>query len=142
MHLPDKLLRRSDAFQSLFLISNNPIIGYGSYAKDKNELIRQFDKETNRSKNDLLPGHSYILGAWVYSGILGALFWIYILYLIFVFIKDKILLDDKLIGINVLLSFQMLWNILFSPFADRLNFLFFITLAVIQINLKKSEYEL
>ena len=133
---------RSDAFQSLFLISNNPIIGYGSYAKDKNELIRQFDKETNRGKNDILPGHSYILGAWVYSGILGALFWIYILYLIFVFIKDKILLNDKLIGINVLLSFQMLWNILFSPFADRLNFLFFITLVVVQINLENSEYEL
>lgn len=133
---------RSDAFQSLFLISNNPIIGYGSYAKDKNELIRQFDKETNRGKNDMLPGHSYVLGAWVYSGILGALFWIYILYLIFVFIKDKILLNDKLIGINVLLSFQMLWNILFSPFADRLNFLFFITLVVVQINLENSEYEL
>ena len=133
---------RSDAFQSIFLISNNPIIGYGSYAKDKNELIRQFDKETNRGKNDMLPGHSYVLGAWVYSGILGALFWIYILYLIFVFIKDKILLNDKLIGINVLLSFQMLWNILFSPFADRLNFLFFITLVVVQINLENSEYEL
>lgn len=133
---------RSDAFQSLFLISKNPIIGYGSYAKDKNELIRQFDKGTNRDRNDLLPGHSYILGAWVYSGILGALFWAYILYLIFIFIKDKILLDDKLVGINALLTFQMLWNILFSPFANRLNFLFFITLIVIQIKLEISEHEL
>ena len=133
---------RLDAFQSLYLVSINPIIGYGSYAKDKKELIRQFDKETNRDRNDLLPGHSYILGAWVYSGILGGLFWVYILYLIFIFIKDKILLDDKLIGINALITFQMLWNILFSPFADRLNFLFFITLVIIQINLRKSEYEL
>lgn len=132
---------RLDAFQSLYLISENPIIGYGSYAKDKEGLIRQFDKGTNRDRNDYLPGHSYILGAWVYSGVLGAIFWMYILYLIFVFIKDKILIDSRLIGINALLTFQMIWNILFSPFANRLNFLFFIILIIVLIDLEKSEYE-
>ena len=129
---------RSDAFQSLYLIYKNPIFGYGSYARDKNELVRQFDSKTNRDRHDLLPGHSYILGAWVYAGIGGAVFWFYVLYLIFLFIRGGILLNTKLIGINVLLTFQTIWNILFSPFSDRLNILFYIILVIIQMNLSKE----
>lgn len=128
---------RSDAFQSLYAISLNPLFGYGSYAKDKEGIIREYNIKRNiivSSKEDveMLPGHSYILGAWVYAGICGFIFFAFVLKFILMCISKGVLLyNQQLTGICMYTLVSMVWNILFSPFADRINFIYFIIFLMI-----------
>lgn len=133
------LSARGDFFQSLELVSKKPIIGYGSYAKANSNMLTYYSlDEKEFSKDEILPGHSYLMGGWVYAGILGLIFWLYILRLIFKFLYIGLAYDLKLMGINILLICMMLWNIFFSPFSDRLNFLFFIMSLIIQTQYSKE----
>ncbi|MBR1712230.1 MAG: hypothetical protein IJ722_02350 [Alloprevotella sp.] len=128
---------RGDAFVSLYLIGKNPIVGYGSYAKDKDKVAHRYIAKHSVWKpkykaDNLLPGHSYILGAWVYAGILGFAFFAYILVLLWRAFYTGVLFSDlKLMGLNIYLLMMLLWNILFSPFAHRINFVFFIMAVMI-----------
>ena len=128
---------RADAFQSLYAISLNPLFGYGSYAKDKEGIIKEYNNKRNiivSSKEDeeMLPGHSYILGAWVYAGICGFIFFAFVLKFILMCISKGVLLyNQQLTGICMYILVSMVWNILFSPFADRINFIYFIIFLMI-----------
>lgn len=135
---------RNDFIQSIYLISKKPIMGYGSYAKDNYRQLEDYYRangltyNTVKLRDKMLPGHSYLMGGWVYSGILGFIFWIYIIIQIIKYIREGILYDSRLVGINTLLTFAILWNIFFSPFADRLNFLFYITMVVLTLNSREK----
>ena len=128
---------RGDAFQSLYAISLNPLFGYGSYAKDKDGIIREYNIKrniivSNKEDEGMLPGHSYILGAWVYAGIFGFIFFAFVLKFILMCISKGVLLyNQQLTGICMYTLVSMVWNILFSPFADRINFLYFIIFLMI-----------
>lgn len=141
---------RGDFVTAAYLASRNPIIGYGSYAKDKDKVSfkfgRQFDayKEASHwKKTDLLAGHSYILGAWVYAGVLGFLFFAFILYLMWLFLrKGAIVKQPLLTGLLIYIYFKFLWDILFSPFADRLSLCMFVSvLAVLMYNTDQEKQQ-
>lgn len=135
---------RMDFVMSSVLVSRNPIIGYGSYAKDENEFRVNYIWEHGgipgkAKKSDLLPGHSFLMGAWVYSGILGGLFFMYVLYQIFIAIRrGHILYEPRLTGTYMYMTMLYVWNIFFSPFQDRLNFLFFL-IPIIILNTEYTE---
>lgn len=131
---------RSDFLQSLNVVKDQPLFGYGSYAMDEDGIQEEFSKRFNlenhkhKHEKSRLPGHSYLLGGWVYAGILGFIFWLYVLKLIFKFLRNGLFYETKLVGINVILTFSMLWNIFFSPFGGRLKFLFYIIMVILMIN--------
>lgn len=135
---------RQDFILAIHTIAANPIFGYGSYAKDKYglnfRLLRQIESKHyaqllySSTYQEMLHGHSYILGAWVYSGILGALFWIYVLGIIFKFARKYLLCYPTLTCYFVISISLMMWDILFSPFANRLNFAYFIIPMIITIS--------
>lgn len=135
---------RIDFIQSLIAISSKPFLGHGSYSVDKDgtfyikSYMFNYDTDDYSPKN-VLPSHSYILGAWVFSGILGALFWLYVIFIIFSFLYRYIYFTPKMIAMTLFFSTNMLWNIMFSPFSDRIGFLFYITLIIILINKAKDE---
>jgi len=83
---------RTELFVSLKAFFDSPIIGHGSWARDTSgiyisqyfQLLYKFGYLQNEAKLfdyelGLIPVHSYIMGAMVWSGILGGLFWIYLL---------------------------------------------------------------
>lgn len=131
---------RADFLTALYAISKKPIWGYGSYARDRDHIIRDFNTLMGlpyfgeRKGGNFVPGHSYILGAWVYAGILGLFFWIFVLKKIFIFLRYYLFNKPKLIYINLLLTSNFLWDIFFSPFSDRLNFVFYILVIIIISN--------
>lgn len=130
---------RHDFFMSAALVFQNPVLGYGSYAEDKNGFREDFlwrhgmDLSVSQDSN-MLPGHSYLLGAWVYAGLLGALFFIFVLKIVFKTLKyGNFLYDTRMSAMYLYVTILYVWNILFSPFADRMNFLFIvITLIVLE----------
>jgi hypothetical protein len=137
---------RADFLASLYAISKKPIFGYGSYAKDENMVFADFNRKMGLPYKDLrsgqnhVPAHSYMLGAWVNAGILGFIFWLFVLRRILIFLRYHLFNEPKLLCINLLLTFSLLWNIFFSPFSDRLNFVFYI-LSVILISEEDKQYE-
>ena len=129
---------RAEFFMGIDCIKENPIIGYGSFAVYSPDL---FSSETlNRAlieyydgvNVDYLPAHSHIVGYWVYHGILGGIFWIYILLLMWrLFRTGAFMYEPKLIGHCVYYSVTILWAIIFSPFGQRAPMAFYIIYLII-----------
>jgi hypothetical protein len=118
------LAGRSEAIISTRAILDSPIIGHGSWARNRDyvaehkRLLRQYGMEEagDWDKSDLIPTHSHLLGAWVEAGILGAAFWLWCLYLIgraaFAVVRSEALYTPLTLYVMMTLG----WAIFFSPF--------------------------
>lgn len=144
------LLSGRGEFVSAYLaIKDSPLLGHGSYAKDKEgyaiEAARitgddQFLEQLYEAKGDeYIPTHSHITGAWVQNGILGAIFWCYALFLVVVYVFKYFYIYPKWVAYSINASLSMIWQILFSPFSNRpylAAFFVFIILMMDQIDKK------
>ena len=109
-------------------VLDSPILGHGSWAKDFKyvEMLDDIRVEkgvqselqyVEEDSKGLIPAHSHIMGAWVWAGILGAVFWAYLLWPVIQGIVRVTVLLPPLAPIYVYLMIGMLWSILFSPFS-------------------------
>lgn len=116
---------RSEVLISMQAFIDKPLLGHGSWVKDKHGYIDQYKRIRNLlgyglssddsefEKTGLIPTHSYIMGALVWAGIFGGLFWLFICYSTIInFIQYKSVLP--LYFYMGLLN--LWWSILFSPF--------------------------
>jgi hypothetical protein len=114
-------------------IYDSPILGHGSWAKDPTYLIAEREAlammgytisdelSTDLMEDAMIPTHSYIFGAWVDAGILGALFWGWIWVL-----TARILMQvhpPSLVMLPLLTfaAFSLLWDVLFSPYGAQMR---------------------
>jgi len=71
---------RNEILSSGQAILDSPVIGHGSWHGMQvfivvaRALVRTWIQERLRQWDELIPTHSYIFGAWVEAGILGAVF--------------------------------------------------------------------
>ncbi|GAA4642528.1 hypothetical protein GCM10023115_06240 [Pontixanthobacter gangjinensis] len=123
---------RSESLISVKAIGDSPVIGHGSWAKDRRyvELYRSMRLRLGLPVHDnyfqtreLIPTHSYVLGAWVEAGALGALFWLYVLGLPFVAIYQLLGRNEPLLPLVAYLSIGLVWAIPFSPFGATERFI-------------------
>jgi len=122
---------RMATFMGIELIKQKPITGWGSYAKDTWGFMSNYyyqhniDDITSPELEYELPAHSYIVGAWMQNGILGGVFWIFIIVLVWKIFKSGCLLHEpRILGMMMYLFVGLLWDWAFSPFGDRMRFLF------------------
>jgi O-antigen ligase len=110
-------------------VMDKPIFGHGSWAEDPKyiEMLGDISAETGyvddeagkNAENDyLIPSHSYLMGAWVFSGIIGAIFWAFIYYLVILGILKLLVFHPPLSPYFGYWLISSLWNILFSPFGQ------------------------
>jgi hypothetical protein len=118
---------RSESLVSISAFLERPLLGYGSWAKDR---TGEFNRDYVSIKEDLgygmngdqelgnvdalIPTHSFLLGALVWCGIVGGLFWVFMLYQI---LNRFVLLARRLPFYFVYGTVMMIWDIWFSPFA-------------------------
>jgi hypothetical protein len=114
---------RSEILASAQAVKDSPIIGYGSWAKDPkyaqimaDELAQLGYEVYGVTESDLIPTHSYIMGAWVEAGVGGVLFWLFGLVLIARALMTRYDNKSILIPLIVFEALNFLWNIPFSPF--------------------------
>jgi len=119
---------RSEAFTSTRAIADSPIIGHGSWARDRQYMIDAIARSRaagiqplgNAEFNDLIPTHSHLFGSWVEGGIGGGIFWIFVMALAMRALMALLSSRDSyspLLAVSLLL---LAWDILFSPFSgDR-----------------------
>lgn len=129
---------RIELLASSLAIKDSPVIGHGSWARDPkyvallNDQLSKYDYEIDTTvESDQIPTHSYLFGAWVESGLMGAIFWGFVL-----FVACKLLLFGH--GIRLPLgqfvafgTIGLIWNILFSPLGaeGRISAAFYIVLV-------------
>ena len=128
---------RTELLASLPAIYDSPILGHGSWAKDPSYIIGQHRAllllgyravgklvTLDELRYGLIPAHSYLFQAWVDAGILGAVFWGWILLLTArVIMRVNPTTTELLPGVSFL-AFLLLWTIPFSPYGTdgRLTF--------------------
>jgi hypothetical protein len=89
---------RPETLVAIIAIRDSPIIGHGSFPA-----------------SPVIPTHSHLTMAWVESGILGGLLWIYILLLTIRAIFRVAVLRPNLAPIYCYLLVNFVWDILYSP---------------------------
>lgn len=131
---------RSESLISVRAIADSPLLGHGSWAKDRRyvELYRSLRLRLGMTVHDnyfhtrlVIPTHSYVLGAWVEAGIMGALFWLYVFCLPFFAIYRLLRRSDPLLPLGAYLATGLMWAVPFSPFGATERFMVAFQLVVI-----------
>jgi hypothetical protein len=121
------LAGRPETYASILAIRDSPLIGHGSWPSDPKYRLAMAGELRSRGyvvyepfETDLIPTHSYVLGAWVEAGILGAVFWCVVLALCASALLAIHRSDTRFAPLGSFLGFWLIWDVLLSPFgADR-----------------------
>jgi hypothetical protein len=124
---------RSEILASGPAIIDSPLLGHGSWARDPTYSGMLADRRAELgyknyrdlggggSRDDLIPTHSYIFGAWVEAGVAGGLFWLFILaFTVHTLLKASG--SVPLLPIFAFSGFMLIWDILFSPLGSPTRF--------------------
>lgn len=132
---------RSEAFVGLFACLDRPIVGHGPWALDTNDYCVDFlakygqpedyDKFVQSTLSDqrmgisrrtrLIPAHSHIIGFWLWYGIFGLLFWLYVLKLVYDWCRHSSSAIPQWYGYFAVSIPSFLWGVFFSPFGSRVQ---------------------
>lgn len=118
---------RPEILVSSRAVMDSPILGHGSWAKGYKYLEMLTDLEVENGiavsldyseemTEGFIPTHSHLMGAWVSAGILGAVFWTYVLSLALMGMVRAAVMRPALAPVYALTIFSFAWDILFSPF--------------------------
>ncbi len=127
---------RGDLLGAFAAIYDSPILGHGSWAKDWSYIIAEeralalmgYQGATDMSREELeggvIPAHSYLLQAWVWGGIVGALFWAWVFVLTARMLMRVYPPTVVLLPVMSFMGFSLLWEILFSPYGATTRIIF------------------
>ena len=119
---------RPEIFVSSQAVMDSPILGHGSWAQDLKytEMLYDVDvkydipTDTLQSSEDssdaTIPAHSHIMSSWVQAGILGAVFWVYVLWVVLKGLMRTALAQPALAPYYSWLLAGFVWDVFFSPF--------------------------
>lgn len=116
---------RSEFLISLDAIADSPLIGHGSWAKDEGYRLQMFREklaagcevsEYFLEESNLIPTHSILFGTWVESGVLGGIFWLFVIWVVMRGLVTAFGTRAIPITIFTFIVFWFSWDILFSPF--------------------------
>lgn len=109
-------------------IIDSPLLGYGYWAKDTHgyfergcALIGLPDVSAWLATQPemLMPGHSYIVSSWVFYGLWGGVFWIYVLWFLIRFVLRYLPGDLEYLPYALITVVGLMWSVMFSPFGQR-----------------------
>jgi hypothetical protein len=140
---------RPEVLVSIQAVIDAPILGHGSWAKDSFYVDLLADRastlgyEIGAGPSDvlLIPAHSYLMGSWVWAGLLGGVFWLTILGIavwVLASFRVSAMESAPLLAFSTLL---LTWNIAFSPygFSARILASYGIALCLVSLRRVRSE---
>lgn len=123
---------RPEILVSSHAVMDSPMLGHGSYAKDFKyiEMLDDIQAEEGiptdladqEAAGGMIPAHSHLMSTWVQAGILGAILWIYLFWLVLKGIIRIAILRPSNAPIYAWMLVSFFWDILFSPFASTRRF--------------------
>jgi O-antigen ligase len=118
---------RGQLVVAFFAVADSPILGHGSWPVDydgynqKAAEVIFSDQRMIRAAGQLgwIDTHSHVWTAWVWHGVLGGIFWFYILGVLWRTLSHRLAVAPLLFGYLAYSIPQLCWAILFSPFGSR-----------------------
>ena len=124
---------RVEFFVCLYAACQQPLIGRGSWAMDWDgiypEFVFKYGSEQDYAKlqktiietNNLhvIPFHSHIATYWMWHGIFGLLFWLYVLWIVVGLMRKNLWNVPELFGYFIATIPLFLWDLFFSPIGER-----------------------
>lgn len=115
---------RPEALVSTQAIVDSPVLGHGSWAKDpyyakllaERQKALGYEVTPEYVGTDLIPTHSHLLGAWVWAGFLGAVFWFAVAAVAIWLLANLYSLQVEVAPLLVFSAILLLWDIAFSPY--------------------------
>lgn len=137
---------RTESLVSLQAIADSPLIGHGSWARDFYYIglyVRAQEDSGLRVagdayENDLIPTHSFLLGAWVESGILGGLFWLFTIVVAFRALYASFHIPPEARPLVFFVIVNFFWCVFFSPFGAQERFFVAVELSVMLWAIRRS----
>lgn len=155
------LAGRMDSFCGLLACIDRPIFGYGPWAIDDYGYISTFlsryaDEEDYRDHVELMrfystrgtlpvrliPCHSFITQFWLWYGVSGLIFWIYVLFVLFRFLRQDCFAVPQMFMWLAAGVPAFMWNVFFSPFSDRFGTMLFLTACLMVRAVRKGTMQL
>lgn len=115
---------RKEAYAALRAISDRPLIGHGSWARNADYALllaelEQYGYVVAPPENDLIPTHSHILGGWVEGGVLCVFVWAIPLFLVWRVLPLAMTRRNEISVSTCVLAALLGWDVLFSPLGGR-----------------------
>lgn len=128
------LAGRSEFFVGLFAALDKPIVGHGSQPIDfygyTEDFLKKYgtDAENQRYVRLRLGGnfirirsHSHVICYWMWHGLAGLVFWLYVGYLAVQTIRKRLDFVPGWYGFLVIALSDFLWDYFFSPYGMRVS---------------------
>jgi len=141
---------RGEIFSSALAIRDAPILGHGSWAMDTDYALqgqmmmrdlgyRPLAPDPQAAAG-LIPSHSYLFGAWTDAGILGAVFWGWVLTVAIRAMFALFRIAEPLSPLFAFFVVLLAWDLLFSPYGAQQRFFasYEIVLAVYVLETARS----
>ena len=141
---------RGEFFIGFLAALDRPLLGFGPWALDTNGYVEDFlvkygaqedyadylrfqlnaAKDGRMVRARWIPTHSHIVGYWVWYGVVGLFFWLYVFWLFWTLFRRYISAIPQLFGYFALGVPVACWNIFFSPVAHRCETALIVVLAL------------
>lgn len=121
---------RPETLVSSKAIIDSPILGYGSWAQNLKYTEMYYDlavkynipvdnlESVEDSDDTTIPAHSHIMSSWIQAGILGAVFWAYVLWIVIKGLMRVALALPPLAPFITWMLVSFVWDVFFSPFGN------------------------
>ena len=151
---------RGDSFIGLLACRDKPIIGWGPWAMDENGYTEEFmnrygtweDVESLMKMNNwrsrhgdftrMLGCHAYITEFWLWYGIWGLIFWLYVIFVLLRYLKQDVAAVPQWYGWLACSIPGVFWGIFFSPFTERFGMPLFLTACLMARAVRKGNFRL
>lgn len=136
---------RMESFCGLIACVDKPIVGFGPWASDNDGYVEEFLRKYASQQDYLdyvkwqeyynrngvvhrfkIPAHAYITEFWLWYGIFGLLFWIYVIFVLLRYLKQDCWAVPQWFMWLAASIPGYFWGIFFSPWADRVGGVLFV----------------
>ena len=149
---------RAESFVGLLACRDKPLTGWGPWARDEKNYRLEFMSKYGTPEDydrmlewdmrsraagrptGLIQCHSYIVEFWVWYGVLGLLYWLYVIFTLIRYIKKDIAIVPQWYCWLVAGMPSMFWAIFFSPLTARVGVSMFVIACLMARAIRKGWY--
>lgn len=151
---------RMESFCGLIACVDKPIIGFGPWVRDEFGYTAEFLKKygtyddfTNYLRAQqyslkmgldahLIPGHAYITQFWLWYGIFGLIFWLYVVFVLVRYLRqDCYAVPQWYMWLAASIP-GFLWGVFFSPFSERVGSMVFVVAVLMARAVRQGRQQL
>ena len=148
---------RGEAFIAMLAALDKPIMGHGPWAIDDGGYVDEFlskygdaeDFEKHAKSRayqyrtvgvvyGYIPAHSQIFSFWMWFGIVGFAYWLYVLYSIFRYLHKEMTAVPQWVGFLAVGAPAFLWNVFFSGLGIRIFTMPYLVVLIMAHNVYKG----